>query len=58
MYDREVLEICGLSEGMELEFREFTRIVQQKILGAGVRGSICGDCQWNEICSKQKSRWE
>lgn len=57
-YDKKVLEICGFSEGMELNFLQFASIVQQKILGKDLRESICGGCQWNEICSSHKSRWE
>lgn len=49
-YDSEVLRRCGLSEGEELQFTEFFALVQEKILGQGLRGEICGDCQWNEIC--------
>lgn len=49
-YDSEVLRRCGLSEGEELGFAEFFALVQENILGPGLRGKICGDCQWSEIC--------
>lgn len=56
-YDWAVLRACGLTEGDVLPFGKFTALVQEKVLGAGLRDGICGDCQWNEICAVQKSRW-
>lgn len=58
LYDKEVLEQCGLSEGMKLDFLEFAGIIQKKIIDSGMRKQICGDCQWNEICSEHQSRWK
>lgn len=49
-YDSEVLRRCGLSAGGEMQFTEFFALVQEKILGPGLRREICGDCQWSEIC--------
>ncbi|MDO4339336.1 MAG: DUF1284 domain-containing protein [Eubacteriales bacterium] len=57
-FDREVLERCGLSENEEMNFRDFAHMVQEKILSPGRRGEICGGCQWEDICSRKKSRWE
>lgn len=57
-YDRAVLEACGLLEGQEMGFLEFAAEVQKKVISAGMRSEICGDCQWNEICRSQPSRWE
>lgn len=57
-YDRAVLDLCYISEGTKLNFLDFAGIIQDKIILAGVRESICGDCQWNRICSTQKSRWD
>ena len=57
-YDRSVLALCGLGEGYILSFGSFTRLVQERILDAGLRPAICGGCQWNSICSAQPSRWE
>lgn len=56
-YDRAVLERCGLEEGAELAFGAFTALVQERILGPGLRREICGGCQWDSICSGQPSRW-
>lgn len=57
-YDRAVLDRCGLSDGQEMPFGVFTGLVQERILAPGRREEICGQCQWNEICSGQPSRWE
>jgi len=56
-YDRAVLELCALSEGSELPFGRFTALVEEKVLSPGRREAICGNCQWNEICASQSSRW-
>ncbi len=56
-YDREVLERCGLEAGAELAFGVFTALVQERILGPGLRREICGSCQWDGICGGQPSRW-
>lgn len=57
-YDRAVLHFCGLWEGQVLPFGRFTELVQRRILAPGLRSSVCGGCQWNEICSTHPSRWE
>lgn len=56
-YDRAVLERCGLAEGAELPFGGFAGLVQEKILGPGLRRSVCGGCQWSALCDGQPSRW-
>lgn len=56
-YDRAVLERCGLAEGAELTFGTFAALVQERIIEPGLRREICGDCQWDGICSEQPSRW-
>lgn len=57
-YDRSVLELCDFRENETLGFQEFVSKVEQMILKPGRREAICGDCQWDEICRKKKSRWE
>ena len=49
-YDREVLRRCGLSVGERLPYRELSRKVIETILRPGLRGSICGGCQWSGLC--------
>ncbi len=50
-YDRDVLSACNLGEGDILPYASFSEAVHDKILKAGRRREICGDCQWDEICS-------
>ncbi len=50
-YDEEVLKTCGLAEGDEISFAGFTELVREKIIDAGIRSDICGDCSWDYICS-------
>ena len=52
-YDREVLRRCGLTVGETLPYEEFSRKVIETILRPGLRGAICGDCQWSGLC-----RWK
>ena len=56
-YDRKVLEKTGLSCGIRLSFEEFERLVGSRILAAGLREEICGDCQWDGICRNRRSRF-
>ena len=56
-FDLEVLKRCGLKEGDVLAFRDFAGMVQKQILGPEKRDEICGDCQWEAVCSSKKSRW-
>ena len=49
-YDREVLRRCGLSVGDTLSYEDFSKKVVETILRLGVRGTICGDCQWSSLC--------
>ena len=56
-WDREVLNLCGLGEGYILSFGDFTQLVEDNILGLGLRDGICGGCQWNHVCTGHPSRW-
>ena len=49
-YDEEVLKACGLGEGYEISFADFTELVRKRIIDAGIRSDICGDCSWDYIC--------
>lgn len=49
-YDEAVLKVCNLAEGEEISFAEFTKLVRDKIINAGIRSDICGDCSWDYIC--------
>lgn len=50
-YDRQVLALCGLKEGTKMRWKEFAASVDSHILAPGKREEICGDCQWNSLCS-------
>ncbi len=53
-YDEAVLRVCGLVDGNEISFAEFIGLVKEKIIDAGIRGEICGDCSWDYICRKKE----
>ena len=54
-YDREVLKACGLGDGSEISFAEFIGLVKDRIIDAGIRGDICGDCSWDYICRAKQN---
>lgn len=56
-YDRAVLERCGLEAETVCTFSEFTNLVQRKILSRGRRREVCGNCEWDRLCSSTPSRW-
>ena len=53
-YDEKVLKACGLAEGDEISFAKFTELVRDKIIDAGTRSDICGDCSWDYICREKE----
>ncbi len=53
-YDAAVLDACGLSEGDTLPYADFAARVTERILDAGLRRSICGDCEWDAICTAHR----
>ena len=53
-YDAAVLDACHLCEGDELPYADFAARVKERILDAGLRRSICGDCEWDAICAKHR----
>ena len=57
-YDRDVLKLCDLKEGMEINFSDFVQIVQKQILSAGRRAEICRSAGGDEICRNKRSRWQ
>ena len=59
-YDRKVLELCGLfgsqngpggSEN-ELRWEEFRQAVVSRIIRAGKRREVCGNCEWDGLCER------
>jgi hypothetical protein len=53
-YDRAVLECCGLEEGQQISFSDFSELVKHNILEKDKREIICGDCSWSDICVIKK----
>ncbi len=53
-YDEAVLRACGLRDGDVLAYGDYLAQVREKVLSAGLRREICGDCCWNEICEKKE----
>lgn len=49
-YDKKVLELCGIAEGISLSWEDYRRLLREKIIGAGIIRGVCGDCQWAEYC--------
>lgn len=56
-YDRKTLLFCGLSENIITDWDSFSALVSEKILRQGKRREICGDCEWNDICSAREKEW-
>ena len=56
-YDRAVLALCGLEEGVVLPFSAFARLAQAEIIAPGRRRAVCGGCQWDALCAQTPSRW-
>jgi hypothetical protein len=51
-YDCEVLRYCGLEEGQQMSFFDFSEHVKGNILEKDKREIICGDCSWSDVCVK------
>lgn len=49
-YDRQVLDLCGLTAGTQIYWQDFEKLVHEKILEPGRREEICGDCEWDGLC--------
>lgn len=49
-YDSKVLSLCGINESDELCWKDFSALVYEKIIAAGKREEVCGDCEWSDIC--------
>lgn len=49
-YDNKVLELCNLTPGTILQFKDFEKLVDEKIISKKIREKICGNCQWDSLC--------
>ena len=50
-YDRQVLALCKLECETRIRWEDFEALVEERILAAGRREEICGDCQWSSLCA-------
>lgn len=51
-YDARVLALCGFAKGAVIPYSRFRGAVLERIIIPGKRADVCGDCEWNEVCSK------
>jgi hypothetical protein len=51
-YDTAVLEACEIEDGATMAYEEFISVVRHRVIDAGLREQICGDCEWNELCRR------
>lgn len=54
-YDKKVLALCGLQPHQKLLWKEFQNLIAEKILYPEKLASVCGNCQWSNICLKKSS---
>lgn len=54
-YDAAVLALCGLENGVVLTWRGFQRLVEERILSAGLLETVCRGCQWLALCRSDYS---
>ena len=54
-YDKEVLRMCGINGEEPVKWLDFQKKVMEKIIFAGRRREICGDCQWSSICDGKET---
>ena len=40
--------------GKSLSHAAFMDTVREKIIDAGLRAGICGDCCWNDLCKRKE----
>ncbi len=52
-YDKMVLSLCSLPKDTVLPWETYKALVKEKIINAGMLGTVCGDCQWAYICLKK-----
>lgn len=57
VYDHSVLSACQLKESTTMVWKDYSQLVTQKVFKTGKRKEICGNCEWNEICSELEKRF-
>lgn len=49
-YDEKVLKLCEIKDGTVLHYRDFKKMIFEKILAKDKREEVCLDCEWSDIC--------
>ena len=49
-YDTAVLKACGIENGSTMTYEQLIRLVKGRVIDAGLRERICGDCEWDALC--------
>ena len=49
-YDSRVLELCKIERNTIIPFKDFQQLVFNNIINVGKRNTVCGDCEWSDIC--------
>lgn len=52
-HDKKVMDLCGLSDGDKILWRDFQQKVHDRIINIGKLKEVCGDCRWLYICEKK-----
>lgn len=52
-YDKMVLALCNIHANTILPWETYKTLVNKKIIKTGKLGTVCGDCQWVNICLKK-----
>ena len=53
-YDEDVLEMCGISDGVIMPYTDFLTLVKERIINRNLRSTICSDCSWDYICREKE----
>lgn len=54
VYDRRILQLCGLRTGQELTWSAFQRKIRECVLDSGRLAEVCGNCKWASICENKE----
>lgn len=56
VYDSRVLVLCGLRTGQVLPWGQLQEAVRRRIVRTGRLASVCGDCEWADLCRAKSYR--
>ncbi|HEY5561588.1 MAG TPA: DUF1284 domain-containing protein [Clostridiaceae bacterium] len=52
-YDKMVLRLCDMHSNTVLQWEAYKTLVKEKIIMTGKLSTVCGDCNWANICLKK-----